>query len=146
MILLILAALHAHAANPPELTLEAALKAVGCRPMTVSGQGAQADSFGLSEMAIELGAERFVRTDMGSPDGQLTVLRQSKKICEIEISLLGGVRSVFGKVLLLRFDSGSGSHWDIYDYSGECKAIGRVPDKISQKFADGLAGLPSCKK
>jgi hypothetical protein len=146
MILLLLAAMHAHAATLPELPLDAALKAVGCRPMIVSGMSAQTESFGLSEMAIELGAERFVRTDMGDPDGKLTVLRQSKKICEIQISLLSGVKSVFGKVLLLKFDSGSGSHWDLYDYTGECKAIGRVADKNAQKFADGIDNLPSCKK
>lgn len=146
MILFLLAALHAQAAGITELTLDAALKAVGCRPMTVSGLSSQSENFGLSEMAIELGAERFVRTDMGDPDGKLTVLRQGKKLCEIEISLLGGVKSVFGKTLLLKFNSGSGSHWDIYDYTSECKAIGRVPDKISRDFGEKIDSLPSCKK
>lgn len=146
MILLLLATLHAHAANMPEITLDTALKAVSCRPMTVSGQSSQPESFGLSEMAIELGAERFIRTDMGNPDGRLNVLRQGKKLCEIEISLLSGVKSVFGRVLLLRFDSASSSHWDLYDYTGDCKVIGRVPAKQAQKFAEELEKLPSCKK
>lgn len=147
MLLTLFAALLAHAADKPkDLTLEEALRSAGCRPMVVSNQGPQSENFGQTQIAVEIGAERFVRTDMGGPDGKLNVLRQGKKLCEIEISLLSSVHSVFGKVLMLRFFSGSGSHWDLYDYTGECKPIGRVPDKIAQKFADEIGKLPSCKK
>ena len=149
MIRLILAAAAFAATAPKPLSLADALRIVACRPITVSAQGPQTESFGLKEMAIELGSERFVRTDIGAPDGKLTVLRAGKKVCEIELSLIHRISAVPGKVLLLRQFSGSGSNWMVYKYAKDCELMGIVGDAEADKFAVALsdgAKLPACDK
>lgn len=147
MLALLLTSVLALAAEAPkELSAEEAKTVVGCRPMVISGQGPRIENFGQSQITTEVGAERYIRTDVGSPAGKLTVLRQGKKLCEIDISHLAGIQSVFGKVLLLRFSSGGANHWDLYDYSSNCTQIGRVANKNAQKFEEAIATLPSCKK
>lgn len=97
----LLATIAAFAAEAPkDLSLDEVKTIVGCRPMVISGQGPQIESFGQSQIVTEVGAERFIRTDMGKPDGKLTMLRQGKKLCELEISLLPGFNRVWESAVI----------------------------------------------
>jgi hypothetical protein len=132
----------------------AALAVVGCRPINIAdappiGQG---DAVTLGhELTISIGSFRFVRTDVGDPDGTLTLVRGGKEICVVETSLLSGIRFVPSKsVLILKFSSGSGHDWQLFqagdiERGNQCVSLGLVSNKEAVAFESQLPGLPQCR-
>lgn len=133
---------------------KAALAAVGCRPINITDSPpiSQGDDTGLGhEMTISLGSYRFVRTDVGNPDGTLTLVRGGKEICVVETSLLSGIKFVPSKdLMIVRFSSGSGRDYQLFqagdiEKGNQCVSLGLVSNKDAIEFESKLAGLKPCR-
>jgi hypothetical protein len=131
-----------------------ALATVGCRPVNITDAPpvSQGDATSLGhEMTISIGSFRFVRTDVGDPDGTLTLTRGGKDICIVETSLLSGIRFVPSKnLMMLRFASGSGRDWQLFqagdiERGNQCVSLGLVSNKEAIEFENKLSGLAACR-
>lgn len=124
--------------SPPGklLSLREATHLIDCRPFPVSNTGPSPNEFGFKSVTVEVGREKFVRTDTSDPDGTLTLSRGTKKVCELEISLLQGIRTVPGRVMILHFASGGSSEWRLYETHRGCKLLGYVKD--FEKLKDAM--------
>ena len=136
------------------LKAKTALSKIACRPVVISSSPPipVGDSAGLGkELTIALGSYRFIRTDVGNPDGRLTVTRGGKEICIAETSILAGIRLVPNQdILILRFDSGSGRDWQVFQMgnieSGKpCMSLGLISNKEVDEFEAKVGSLNACK-
>lgn len=131
-----------------------ALTIVGCRPVNITDAPpvSQGDAVNLGhELTISIGSYRFVRTDVGDPDGTLTLIRGGKDICVVETSLLSGIRFAPSKnLMLLKFASGSGRDWQLFqtgdvERGNQCVSLGLVSNKEAVEFENKLPGLAPCR-
>ena len=104
-----------------------------------------------TDLTVAIGPYRFVRTDVGNPDGRLSVTRGGLEICLAEISILSGIRLVPGQnLMLLKFSSGSGSDWQIFQLGSlepvqPCLSLGIISNKEAVEFERKLNSLASCR-
>lgn len=136
--------------NHTPLKVDAALKDLECQPVTISESGPISDpskKIG-KELSIALGEYKFVRTDIGDPDGNLKVYRNKKLICDLETSLLSGIKIVPSTgMLLTKWSSGSGNNWEIFRTGNSCASLGMISSADANRFESSLTGAPlkSCE-
>jgi hypothetical protein len=129
--------------NATQISGETALKSVPCSPVIISESGpiSNAPKNLGKELAITLGDYKFIRTDIGDPDGELKVFRGKKLVCHMKTSLLTGIRLIPSSGLVLtQWSSGSGKDWELFQTGPHCASLGIVPDKDAAKFESSLTG------
>lgn len=101
------------------------LKRLTC---TVSRISDHTDDHGFDTQSVtQYAGYTFIRTDIGEPDGVLTITRDGKDLCKINISLTDGIYFSTGdRLLILDTHSGSGRTLQVYDLAKTCVELGYV--------------------
>jgi len=137
--------------NQKDLSLDEAQKIITCQPVTISESGplsSLSEKYKklAKELTISFGAYKFSRTDVGNPDGELKVYHKNKLICDIETSILSRIKFLPNShVVLLKWSSGCGSNWEIFQTEGQCKSVGLISDKDSVAFETTISQLKKCE-
>ncbi len=137
--------------NNTVLSTEEIRKIISCKPLTLSESGPLPTVSEMPrkighELTITFGPYKFVRSDVGDPDGELKIYNKSKLICDVETSILTGIKLVpKSNLILLKWSSGSSNTWEIFQTEGKCKSLGVIPDKHSSSFESILSQLKPCQ-
>lgn len=104
------------------------------------------------ELRTIYGDYEFLRTDVGEPDGLLTVSSGAKKICEINLSLNREIYfSGLIKVMVISAYSGSNSWFEFYKINDDnCEHLGRTRGdknyRVTKKLLSPEYGPRVCGK
>ena len=109
-----------------EPSLEELRKKVTCSAPLVS-RSVEERGFA-REHVVTYGEFKLMRTDVGDPDGKLTVFRKGKLLCTLPLSLSREVYlSHRDQLLIIRSITGSNQDWQLYSVEGKgCEAWGHV--------------------
>lgn len=132
--------------SPLKLTPSQLKSRVTCR-LTPISHWVRERGFG-KEVKIEYGKYRLVRTDIGEPDGKLTIELKSKNkfkpLCNIELSLVPDIYlSHKDGLLVLDGYSGSNTDLNIFDLHKGCKHLGFIDYTDNPKLKSWLLGKSS---
>ena len=125
-------------------------KILNCKPLTISESGplppvSEMPRKTAKDLTVLFGSYRFSRTDVGQPDGQLKVYFKNKLICDVETSILSGIKIVpVSNLILLKWASGSSNTWEIFQTKDTCKSIGLISDKNRSEFEMLISQLKPC--
>lgn len=105
-------------------------------------------------VTIEYGRLKLIRTDVGEPDGFLTIIKNGKKSCEIELSLMPDIYYNSKDSLLLIYGFNGSNHFiEAFKISDECNYVGWAPlnsrkdiDEVKINWYNQSYGPNTCRK
>lgn len=129
---------------------------ISCKPTLIS-RWIQEEGYG-KYVDIFYGPWHLRRSDVGKPEGKLTLKKNNILICDINTDLNPDIYlSSKDMLLIISYYNGSTSGFTIYDLNRRCKKLGILTsDKENeqeylneinsyQEFLNGDIGLDSCK-